>query len=119
MMHGPMYIRFATVFYVDCNSSAKFTAFTHIRYAWLYWGADKSLAQPGSKQAQKHVRDARDFNNIETLARQGAKGNLHHSERNISFFPFLVRLRTYQHPCTVTLLLKMWLHIVFVHIQFS
>jgi len=28
--------------------------------------ADKSLAQPGRKQARKHVRDARDFNNIET-----------------------------------------------------
>ena len=31
-------------------------------------GADKSLARPGRKQAQKHVRDARDFNNIETRA---------------------------------------------------
>jgi len=34
----------------------------------MYRGADKSLARPGSKQAQKHVRDARDFNNIETRA---------------------------------------------------
>ena len=33
-----------------------------------YRGADKSLAQPGSKQARKHVRDARDFSNIETRA---------------------------------------------------
>ena len=33
-----------------------------------YWGADKSLARPGRKQARKHVRDARDFNNIETRA---------------------------------------------------
>ena len=33
-----------------------------------YRGADKSLARPGRKQARKHVRDARDFNNIETLA---------------------------------------------------
>ena len=32
----------------------------------LYRGADKSLARPGRKQARKHVRDARDFNNIET-----------------------------------------------------
>ena len=32
----------------------------------LYRGADKSVARPGSKQARKHVRDARDFNNIET-----------------------------------------------------
>jgi hypothetical protein len=34
----------------------------------LYRGADKSLALPGSKQARKHIRDARDFNNIETRA---------------------------------------------------
>jgi len=33
-----------------------------------YRGADKFLARPGRKQAQKHVRDARDFNNIETRA---------------------------------------------------
>jgi len=31
-------------------------------------GADESLARPGRKQARKHVRDARDFNNIETRA---------------------------------------------------
>ena len=37
--------------------------------AWsLYRGDDKSLARPGRKQARKHVRDARDFNNIETRA---------------------------------------------------
>jgi len=29
-------------------------------------GTDKSSAQPGRKQARKHFRDARDFNNIET-----------------------------------------------------
>jgi len=33
-----------------------------------YRGADKSLARPGGKQRQKYVRDAHDFNNIETLA---------------------------------------------------
>ena len=33
-----------------------------------YRGADKSLARPGGKQARKHVRDTRDFNNIETRA---------------------------------------------------
>ena len=32
------------------------------------WVADKSLARPGRKQTRKHVRDARDFNNIETRA---------------------------------------------------
>ena len=48
-----------------------------------YRGADKSLARPGRKQARKDVRDARDFNNIETWAviksplhaRHGAEGN--------------------------------------------
>jgi len=34
----------------------------------VYWGADKSLARPGRKQARKHVRYAHDFNNIETQA---------------------------------------------------
>jgi len=29
-------------------------------------GAEKFLARPGRKQARKHARDARDFNNIET-----------------------------------------------------
>jgi len=33
-----------------------------------YRGAGKSLARPGRKQAQKHVRDARDFNNIDKRA---------------------------------------------------
>ena len=62
----------------------------------MYRGADKSLACPERKQSRKHVRDARDFN-IETgavmkfffscKARQGAKGNSRHSDRNISLFP--------------------------------
>ena len=30
--------------------------------------ADKSLARPGSKQARRHVSDAREFSNIETRA---------------------------------------------------
>ena len=34
----------------------------------VYRGADKSVARPGRKQARKHVRDARDFNNLETRA---------------------------------------------------
>ena len=33
-----------------------------------YRGADKSLARPGKKQAQKHVRDVCDFDNIEMQA---------------------------------------------------
>jgi len=60
----------------------------------IYQDADKSLARPGRKQAQKHVRDAHGFNNIETRAvkffppsRQGTEGNSRHSDRNISLFP--------------------------------
>jgi len=34
----------------------------------IHRGADKSLSRSGMKQARKHVRDARDFNNIETRA---------------------------------------------------
>ena len=34
----------------------------------LYWGIDICLARPRRKQAPKQARDARDFNNIETLA---------------------------------------------------
>jgi len=34
----------------------------------MYRGAGKALARPGRKQPRKHVRDARDFKNIETLA---------------------------------------------------
>ena len=37
-------------------------------YAPNYRCADKSLARPGMKQARKHVRDAREFNNIQTRA---------------------------------------------------
>ena len=37
-------------------------------YYSLYRGADKSLTRPGRKQARKHVKDARDLNNIETRA---------------------------------------------------
>ena len=58
-------------------------------------GADKSLAQPGRKQTRKYIMDARDFNNIETLAlmkvffsaRQGAEGNSSHYDKNITLFP--------------------------------
>jgi len=34
----------------------------------MYRDAVKSLARPGRKQARKHVRDARDFNDMETRA---------------------------------------------------
>jgi len=72
---------------------------------FIYRGADKSVVRPGSKQAPKHVRDARDFNNIGTRAvkfsfpaRQGAEGNSRHSDEHY-LVSFLVGLRTYQHVC--------------------
>ena len=34
----------------------------------IYRCADKFLARPGRKQARKNIRDARDFNNIQTRA---------------------------------------------------
>ena len=46
------------------SANPQYEIFTEI----LYRGADKSLARPGRKQFRKHVRDARDFNNIETRA---------------------------------------------------
>ena len=59
-----------------------------------YRRVEKSLVRPGRKQAGKHVRDERGFNNIETravievfFARQGAEGNSRHSDRNIILFP--------------------------------
>ena len=60
----------------------------------MYRGADKSLAPLERKQARKHVRDARDFNTIETRAaikfffpaRQGAEGNSRHSDRILACF---------------------------------
>jgi len=65
-------------------------------YNRKYRGADDSLAGTGRKQARKHVRDARDFNNIETRdvikkfffsARQGVEGNPSHSETLACFLP--------------------------------
>jgi len=61
----------------------------------MHRGADKSLARPGRKQARKHVKDARDFNNIETLAvvkappppfNQGAEGNFPIFIKNFGLF---------------------------------
>ena len=46
------------------DSVVKYTPYKQCTYRL----ADKSLARPGRKQARKHVRDARDFNNIETRA---------------------------------------------------
>jgi len=69
-------------------------------------GADKSFARRGRKQTRNHVRDTRDFNNIETRAvinffpaRQGAEGiHIILTETLVCFL--LVGLRAYQHPCS-------------------
>jgi len=60
----------------------------------IYRGADKSLARTGRKQARKHVRDTRDFNNNEMrdiikffFFLQDTEGNSRHSDRNTSLFP--------------------------------
>ena len=79
-----------------------------------YRGAEKFLARPGRKQTRKHVRDGRDFNNIETRAvikfyfpaRQGAEGNLRHSDGNISIFHSCEAkdLSASLYPCTGVLI---------------
>jgi len=55
----------------SCNLTFFLSPLTRIIFKTYceYRGADKSLARPGRKQARKHVRDARDFNNIETRDR--------------------------------------------------
>jgi len=72
-----------------------------------YRGADKSLARLGRKQARKHIRDARDFNTIETRAvikvfffLQGkAQKEIHAILTETLVVSFLVGLKTYQDPC--------------------
>ena len=62
----------------------------------ICWGADKSLARPGKKQARNNAMGARDFKNIETRAvikfffsaRQDAEENSRHYFRNVTLFPF-------------------------------
>ena len=75
-----------------------------IRRCSTYRGAGKSLVRPGRKQARKHVRDARDFNNIETRAVIKAPSSEGKAPREIHAFLtetlacFLPgRARTYQH----------------------
>jgi len=45
---------------------SEYSAIMNLMICFKLPGADKSLARPGRKQARKHVRDAGDFNNIET-----------------------------------------------------
>jgi len=68
----------------------------------------KSLARPGKKQARKHVRDARDFNNIETRAAiklfflQGMATKEIHAILTKTLACFLPgRAKPYQHPCRI------------------
>jgi len=57
--------------------------------------SDKSLARPGRKQPQKHVRRRARFqqhrdascHQVAFPARQGTEGNSRHSYRNITLFP--------------------------------
>ena len=65
--------------------------FRHVGIEYMYQGADKSLARPGRKQARKHVKNACDFNNIETRAVisfffQGAKRNSRHLAETLACF---------------------------------
>ena len=46
----------------------KFQLGQALKHGKQHRGADKPLAQPGRKQAREHVRDAHDFNKIETRA---------------------------------------------------
>jgi len=59
----------STVYFVNqpLHVSTMFVAHHQAVYC-IYRGADKSLVRQGRKRARKHVRDARDFNNIETRA---------------------------------------------------
>ena len=72
----------------------------------MFRGADKSLSRSGSKQARNHVRDARDFNNIETRAiiklffPQGKASKEIHAILTETLACLLPgRSRTYQHLC--------------------
>jgi len=67
---------------INCSLAKQHLAFQE-GLCSKYRGAEKSLGRPGRKQAWKHVRDARDFNNMEIElsssfffpARQGTEGN--------------------------------------------
>jgi len=61
--------QFDTDFYSGVCAYIPSSFFFHLLgHITLYRGADKSLTRPGRKQPRKHVRDARDFNNIVTQA---------------------------------------------------
>jgi len=55
-----------TGYHTRCSCQVQWVLMKSIQYYCR--GADKPSARPGRKQTWKHVRDARDFNNIETRA---------------------------------------------------
>ena len=79
--------------------------------------ADKSLTRPGRKQARKHVKNGRNFNNIETRVvikffffLQGKAPKEIHAILTETLACFLLAgLRTYQHPCDVYSGQQLWL----------
>ena len=79
----------------ECRTYCKRTLVTCVNFVPIYRVADKSLARPGWKQARSMSRtraisttSRRDLSSSYFFpARQDAEGNLHHSDRNISFFP--------------------------------
>jgi len=54
--------------YDGCLAEIKLEWTGERKFYIMYRGVDKSLARPGRKQALKHIRDSRDFNNIEMRA---------------------------------------------------
>ena len=78
---------------INCSFAKQHLAFQE-GLCSKYPGAYKYLDRPGRKQARKNVRDARDFNNIETRAvikffsRKARRRRkfTRHSDRNISLF---------------------------------
>jgi len=64
-----------TSFHYQLHCFRLYSCMSQLECNKAFWGtrdkyrvAGKSLAWPGRKQAQKHVRDARDFNNIKMRA---------------------------------------------------
>jgi len=55
-----------TCFDIDISSSSSSSGYCEEVSTTKYRGADKSLVRPRRNQARKHVRDAGEFNKIET-----------------------------------------------------
>ena len=60
-------VHFIVFYYFELTKSLTRTTIAKV-LSNTYQRADKFLTRPGRKQVRKHVRDARDFNNIETRA---------------------------------------------------